>query len=101
MEALEEDDMTGAVIDAPLLFEAQGDKLCDTVISVVAPKEIRLERIMKRDGITREEAERRMSVQHEDEFYTSEAEFVILNDGNESIRRSLRRFREKYLIQVI
>lgn len=101
MEALEEDDMTGAVIDAPLLFEAQGDKLCDTVISVVAPKEIRLERIMKRDGITREEAEKRMSVQHEDEFYTSEAEFVILNDGNESIRRSLRRFREKYLIQVI
>ena len=101
MDALEEDDMPGAVIDAPLLFEAEGDKLCDTVISVVAPKEIRLERIMKRDGITREEAEKRMSVQHEDEFYTSKSEFVILNDGNESIRRSLRRFREKYLIQVI
>lgn len=101
MEALEEDDMTGAVIDAPLLFEAQGDKLCDTVISVVAPKEIRLERIMKRDAITREAAEKRMSVQHEDEFYTSKSEFVILNDGNTSIRRSLRRFREKYLIQVI
>ena len=101
MEALEEDDALAAVIDAPLLFEANGDRLCDTVISVIAPKDIRLRRIMERDGITREMAEKRMSVQNDDEFYTSKSEFVIVNDGETSIRRSLRRFKEKYLIQVI
>lgn len=90
-----------AVIDAPLLFEAQGDKHCDTVISVIAPKEMRLERIMERDSITREQALSRMSVQHEDEFYTEKSEFTVINDGKTDIKESLSGFVNKYLGQVM
>ena len=86
-----------SVIDAPLLFEAKGDEVCDTVISVVAPKEIRLERIMERDSITEEQALSRMNVQHEDSFYTSKAEFTVVNDGKTDIKESLSDFVNKYL----
>ncbi|MBR5234337.1 MAG: threonylcarbamoyl-AMP synthase [Clostridia bacterium] len=86
-----------SVIDAPLLFEAEGDKVCDTVISVVAPKEIRLERIMKRDSITEEQALSRMNVQHEDSFYTEKSDFTVVNDGKTDIKESLSDFVNKYL----
>ena len=66
-----------AVIDAPLLFEAGGEKYCDKVVAVVAPRELRIKRVMERDGITREEALRRMGVQHDDEFYTSRADVMV------------------------
>ena len=86
-----------SVIDAPLLFEAKGDEVCDTVISVVAPKNIRLERIIARDGITEEQALSRMNVQHEDGFYTSKSEFTVVNDGKNDIKEALSGFIEKYL----
>ena len=86
-----------SVIDAPLLFEAKGEEHCDTVISVVAPKEIRLERIMKRDSITEEQALSRMSVQHEDSFYTEKSEFTVVNDGKTDVREALSDFVTKYL----
>ncbi len=86
-----------AVIDAPLLFEAGGDKVCDTVIAVIAPPEIRLERIMERDGITEEEARKRMSVQQSDGFYTSRAEFTVISEDGYSVPEQLSDFKTKYL----
>ena len=65
------------VIDAPLLFESGADGLCGCVIAVTAPERLRLDRIMKRDGISSEDALLRMRAQHEDEFYTSRAEYII------------------------
>lgn len=91
---------SGAVIDAPLLFECGADKYCDTVISVIAPKEIRLERIMLRDSISREMAQSRMSVQHEDSFYTDRSEFVVRSYSPYSINEELENFVFKYLKEV-
>lgn len=68
------------IFDAPVLFESNSDIMCDAVISVVAPREIRLERLKKRDSLTDEQLEKRMSAQHDDEFYTSKSDFVI--DGS-------------------
>lgn len=90
-----------AIIDAPLLFEAGADKYCDTIIAVIAPKEIRIERIMKRDGITREQALGRMSVQHEDEFYTMKSEFTVRAFEPYDAEEELKGFVEKYLGQVM
>lgn len=69
------------LIDAPLLFEAGGDKLCNKIISVIAPVEIRCERIMKRDSISREAAMLRINAQPGDSFYTDRSDFVIVNSG--------------------
>lgn len=70
-----------AVVDAPLLFESKLDAECDCRVAVLAPAEVRLRRIIERDGITEEAARRRMSAQQPDGFYASRAEYVIVNDG--------------------
>lgn len=72
-----------AVIDAPLLIEAKMNKMCDFVVAVIASKETRILRIMARDGIDRETAERRINAQHEVSFYMSYADYIIENNGGE------------------
>lgn len=89
-----------AIIDAPLLFEAEGDRYCDTVIAVIAPEEIRTERIMARDNITSEQARSRISVQHCDDFYTSKSEFTVRSYEPFDVEDELSGFVEKYLGQV-
>lgn len=100
LEALENGALA-AVIDAPLLFEAKGDGCCNTVISVIAPGEMRMQRIMERDSITQQQAESRMSMQHSDEFYTLKSEFTVVNDGKTDIKKALEGFVIKYLGQVM
>lgn len=53
------------VIDAPLLYQTGLDRLCDSVWVTDAPYDVRLKRIMERDGITREAAESRLKNQGE------------------------------------
>lgn len=67
------------VLDAPTLFEAGADVLCRRVVSVLANADVRRARIMKRDGLTSEEAQRRMGAQHPDEFYAGRSDFVLDN----------------------
>lgn len=71
------------VIDAPTLIESGFDKECDVVISVLAPVETRLERIMRRDAISREKALLRIKAQKSDEFYISHSDAVVHNDGSQ------------------
>ena len=51
------------VLDMPLLYEAGLDALCQRVWCVYIPRETQLERLMARDGFTREEAEARLRSQ--------------------------------------
>lgn len=67
------------VIDAPLLFQCSLDKICDWTIAVTAPEEIRIARIMQRDGIDRAAARERLSRQEPESYYTQKADFVIPN----------------------
>lgn len=68
------------IFDAPQLFESGGDVLCDFVITVTAPKEIRLQRIMQRDGISEKDALTRINAQHDENYYTQKSDFII--NGN-------------------
>lgn len=70
-------------VDAPTLIESGFHTRCDTVLSVIAPIETRIERIMARDGISREKAEMRVGAQKDDSFYTSASDIVLINDGDE------------------
>ena len=71
------------VLDAPTLFESGCDRFCDAVISVVAKEELRLTRIISRDGLTREEAEARIRAQHKESWYVRRSDFVLENNGSE------------------
>lgn len=77
-----------AVLDAPLLYEAAADTLCDTIVAVIAPTDKRLERIMKRDNIDEAAAKQRMAAQREDEFYCRDGVIVIRNDADEAALRA-------------
>lgn len=68
---------TQIVFDAPVLFESNSDIMCDSVVSVIAPKELRIERLVRRDGRTKEEIEKRILAQNDDEFYISKSDYVI------------------------
>ncbi|MBE6765400.1 MAG: dephospho-CoA kinase [Clostridia bacterium] len=71
-----------AVIEAPLLFEARLDTRCDAVIAVMASRQVRINRIKFRDGLSAHAAHMRVNAQQDDEFYTSRTNYVIYNDGD-------------------
>lgn len=67
------------VIDAAALLESSCKDLCQKIVVVTAPEEIRLERILKRDNISLSQAQRRIKAQKEDEYYFSRADIIIRN----------------------
>ena len=86
-----------AIINAPLLFESGFYTECDITVAVLAPREQRIERIMERDGISREHAERRLDTQLDDHFLIAHTDHYIENNGT----RAELRDRVKHLAAVI
>ena len=87
LDALRQKDTPAAVIDAPQLFEAEADKDCNVIISVLADKKLRLERITARDGIDAETALRRIEAQKNDEFFRTHSDYVLENNENLDLLR--------------
>jgi len=82
---LKENEICGVwatLIDAPVLFESEFDKLCDCTVCVTAPTELKLKRIIKRDGITPEKAEARLRSQLSDEKLRALCDFEIVNNDS-------------------
>ncbi len=75
------------VLDAPQLFEANAQEDCYKVITVVAPDEMRLERILKRDNLTARQAFIRMNAQFDNDYYIKRSDYVIYNDGRDIINQ--------------
>ena len=71
---------TCAAIDAIALFESGLDRLCAATVAIIAPPEIRVKRIMAREGISEEYARSRVAAQHPDEFFTSRCGYTLVND---------------------
>lgn len=71
------------LLDAPTLLESGSDSFCDKVVSVIAPWELRKERLLARDlDRTIAEVENRMNAQNDDDYYISRSDFVIRNSGD-------------------
>ena len=70
------------VYDAPQLFESNAQVICDTVISVLADRKIRINRICSRDNITEEQAEMRVNAQLSENFFRENSDFIIENNGS-------------------
>lgn len=71
------------ILDAPTLFESKANKLCDKIVSVIADADIIIPRIIKRDSISKENAENRLNSQHNKEFFIKNSDFVASNNGLE------------------
>ena len=74
---------TLAAIDAIALIESGLAKRCKAVIGIVADTETRVQRIMKRDGISREYAEKRIAAQKPNEYFENSCDYVLHNDTTE------------------
>lgn len=70
-------------MDVPLLYESGLDHVCDFVIGVVAPEPAVTDRIVRRDGISPEQARIRLAAQPDREFYEALCDILIENDGDE------------------
>ncbi|MEL6673166.1 MAG: dephospho-CoA kinase [Bacteroidota bacterium] len=86
--------------EAAILFESGAYKYSDAVITVYAPKAIRLERVMKRDGVARAAVEARMNKQWPEQEKLKRADFVITNDGQHhlipQVQEAIRFFQAMY-----
>ena len=76
------------VFDAPQLFEADADVICDAVVAVTADKDIRVNRIIKRDSLSEEQAMLRVNAQHGEEYFRARADYIIENNFDEESLRS-------------
>lgn len=77
------------VLDMPLLYEAGLDALCDTVWCVYIPEETQIERLMARDGFTREEALSRLRSQMPAKEKAEKAPVVIDTSGSISYTKAM------------
>ena len=69
------------VLDLPLLFEKQYEELCEEIIVVYIPKELQLERLMKRNQYTKQEALSRIDSQLSIEEKRKRATVLLDNQG--------------------
>jgi dephospho-CoA kinase len=70
------------VVVVPLLFESGFERSCDQVLVVMAPPDLRRQRLQERDGISGTDVESRMRAQLPDTEHERRAGIIIRNDGN-------------------
>ena len=72
-----------AAIDAIGLIEGGLAELCDLTVAVTAPREARIRRLMARDGISAEYAEKRIDAQKDPSWYRENCDYILENTGTE------------------
>lgn len=80
------------VLDAPTLFESGAYRMCDAIVSVTAPRDILIERIMRRDSLTNAQAQKRLDSQLDESYLRFQSAFIINNNGDlDSLNKKLER----------
>lgn len=77
------------IYEAAILFESGRYKECDVVITVTAPEEIKIERVIKRDKTSRKQVLERMNMQWNDEQRIPVSNFIIFNDTHKNAKQEL------------
>lgn len=68
-----------AAIDAIALFEGGLAELCHMTVAVTAPIEVRVKRLMARDGISEDYARSRIAAQHGEEWFRKRCDHILEN----------------------
>ena len=74
-----------AIKEAALLFESGASENLDYIIGVYAPRQLRIQRVIKRDGLPVEEILKRISRQINEELKMKLCDFIITNDEQEPV----------------
>ena len=76
-------------LESAILYESGMDKLVNRVIVVTAPQEVRIQRVMQRDGISREKVLEWMSRQWSQDEIRQRADYEIINDGQADLNEQI------------
>jgi len=86
-------------IESAILYESGFHKLVDKVILITASQDVRVERVVKRDGVTPEQVKTRMSHQLPEEIKLELADFIIHSDDNNPLFDKMKKLLEE-LIEI-
>lgn len=73
------------IIEAAILFESGMHEMLDKIITVYAPEDIRIQRVMERDKISAEDVVARVRNQMSEEEKMKRSDFIITNDDRQLI----------------
>lgn len=76
-------------LESAILYESGMDKLVNRVIVVTAPQEVRIQRVMQRDRISREKVLEWMSRQWSQDEIRQRADYEIINDGQADLNEQI------------
>ena len=85
------------VVDAPVLFESNGQKYCDRTLLIAIPEKLQLERLMQRDHLSQGAALKRINSQMPLKQKEKLADYVITNTGS---RKDLEIKLEELLLEI-
>ena len=77
------------VMECALLYESGFDRLVDEVVAVSVPEELRLQRVVDRDGVTTEKARAWMALQLPEAEKLCRADYVVRNDDDAHLQADL------------
>ena len=88
--------LRAVIVDAPLLYESGFDAECDVTVCVIADEDVRIERIVLRDGISVDDAVKRIRGQLSNDELAARSDFVIENNGDlDELRSQLQNLIKK------
>ena len=85
--------------EAAILFESGAYQNVDITVLVIAPEKLRLERVMNRDGVTREDVLKRMKNQWTQERKAKLADHIITNDETQLLLPQVFKLHQKFLLK--
>ena len=88
------------ILESAILFESGFDALVDCSVAVLAPRALRLQRAMSRDGASREAVEARMAAQMSDDELLARATFSIVNFELEDVQKDVAELNHRFVVMA-
>jgi dephospho-CoA kinase len=86
--------------EAALLFESGADKNLDYVIGVLSPADLRIKRVMQRDGLTEKEVMQRIDQQMDEKEKMKRCDFIITNDEKQLVLPQILELDKKFKVMT-
>ncbi len=83
------------VLESAILFESGFDSKVDMVVAIMAPEDLRIERAMQRDGVTKKQVVERMRCQLSDEERCSRSKYAIVNIELEELEEDVEQLHRR------
>ena len=88
------------ILESAILFESGFDALVDCSVAVLAPRALRLQRAMSRDGASREAVEARMAAQMSDDELLARATFSLVNFELEDVQKDVAELNHRFVVMA-